>query len=79
MRMTEPIPTFHYLVSRLVQEHPNLAYLHVVEPGLAGNAGIEVQSGEVRPRFRITTSFVLNVPGVSSRTSSSENYGSPSH
>jgi NADPH2 dehydrogenase len=34
MRMTDPIPTFNYLVSELKKRHPNLAFLHVAEPGL---------------------------------------------
>ncbi|KAI0331395.1 NADH:flavin oxidoreductase/NADH oxidase [Cubamyces sp. BRFM 1775] len=36
MRMTDPIPTFTYMVSHLVSDYPNLAYLHVVEPGISG-------------------------------------------
>ncbi|KIK69105.1 hypothetical protein GYMLUDRAFT_153135 [Collybiopsis luxurians FD-317 M1] len=38
MRMLDPIPTFSYLVSRLKDLHPKLAYLHVIEPGVAGAA-----------------------------------------
>ena len=47
MRMPDPVPTFTYLVSRLAADHPNLGYLHVVEPGLAGGATVQVQAGEV--------------------------------
>ncbi|KAI0742949.1 NADH:flavin oxidoreductase/NADH oxidase [Daedaleopsis nitida] len=46
MRMSDPVPTFSYLVSRLAADHPNLSYLHVVEPGLAGNLDIDPQAGE---------------------------------
>ncbi|KAI0742950.1 NADH:flavin oxidoreductase/NADH oxidase [Daedaleopsis nitida] len=46
MRMVDPIPTFTYLVSRLATAHPNLGFLHVVEPGLAGGSDIEPQPGE---------------------------------
>ncbi|KAI0354204.1 NADH:flavin oxidoreductase/NADH oxidase [Trametes cingulata] len=46
MRMPDPIPTFTYLVSRLATDHPNLAYLHVVEPGISGNIDGIVKPGE---------------------------------
>ena len=47
MRMADPIPTFTYLVSQVAERHPDLAYLHVVEPGLAGGWDIEGSTGEV--------------------------------
>ncbi|KAI0373004.1 FMN-linked oxidoreductase [Pilatotrama ljubarskyi] len=34
MRMKDPIPTFTHLVKRLRDEIPQLAYLHVIEPGV---------------------------------------------
>ena len=46
--MDDPIPTFSYLVSRIVERHPNLAYLHVTEPRVAGSVERDVQEGEVR-------------------------------
>ncbi|KAL1955688.1 hypothetical protein VTO42DRAFT_8160 [Malbranchea cinnamomea] len=39
MRMADPVPQFTYLVERL--RDFKLAYLHVVEPRIAGNADIE--------------------------------------
>ncbi|KAK0463295.1 hypothetical protein IW261DRAFT_158426 [Armillaria novae-zelandiae] len=36
MRMDDPIPTFAYLVTKIGQRHPDLAYLHVVEPRVSG-------------------------------------------
>ena len=45
--MTDPIPTFSYLVSRLAKDHPNLAYLHVVNVGFSGDVDDGVVSGEV--------------------------------
>ncbi|KZP26859.1 NADH:flavin oxidoreductase/NADH oxidase [Athelia psychrophila] len=36
MRMSDPIPTFSYLVSSLVSAHPELAFVHVVEPRISG-------------------------------------------
>ncbi|KZV68715.1 FMN-linked oxidoreductase [Peniophora sp. CONT] len=38
MRMPDPIPTFTALVKHLVSAHPQLSYLHVVEPRISGNA-----------------------------------------
>ncbi|KAI0830334.1 NADH:flavin oxidoreductase/NADH oxidase [Trametes gibbosa] len=46
MRMPDPIPTFTYLVSRLVSDYPNLAYLHVVEPTVSGSTDRTVKKGE---------------------------------
>ncbi|EIN03581.1 FMN-linked oxidoreductase [Punctularia strigosozonata HHB-11173 SS5] len=37
MRMPDPIPQFSHLVSALRSAHPNLAYLHVVEPRISGS------------------------------------------
>ncbi|KAH9851287.1 NADH:flavin oxidoreductase/NADH oxidase [Lenzites betulinus] len=46
MRMPNPLPTFTYLVSQLVLHHPNLAYLHVVEPSVSGNTDRDPKEGE---------------------------------
>ncbi|KAJ3523998.1 hypothetical protein NMY22_g11191 [Coprinellus aureogranulatus] len=32
MRMADPVPQFSHFVSSLAQQHPNLAYVHLVEP-----------------------------------------------
>ena len=37
MRMADPKPTFAYLVSEAKERFPNLAYLHAVEPRVAGD------------------------------------------
>ena len=37
MRMKDPKPTFAYLVSQAKERFPDLAYLHVVEPRVAGD------------------------------------------
>lgn len=34
--MADPIPTFSYLVSSLLAAHPDLAFIHVVEPRVSG-------------------------------------------
>ncbi|EIW56409.1 NADH:flavin oxidoreductase/NADH oxidase [Trametes versicolor FP-101664 SS1] len=46
MRMPDPLPTFTYLVSRLASDHPNLAFLHVVEPEVSGAVDRTVKEGE---------------------------------
>ena len=40
MGMSDPRPTFAYLASALRDKHPKLAYLHVIEPRVAGIADI---------------------------------------
>ena len=47
MRMEDPRPTYEYLVKQLAERHPQLAYLHLVEPGTNGNADCPVLYGEV--------------------------------
>jgi len=44
MRMEDPIPTFTYLVTQLRERHPNLAYIHLVEPWINGTETIESTS-----------------------------------
>ncbi|KAJ7439786.1 hypothetical protein FB451DRAFT_145599 [Mycena latifolia] len=38
MAMADPIPTFAYVIAELAARHPALAYLHLVEPRVNGNA-----------------------------------------
>jgi NADPH2 dehydrogenase len=47
MRMEDPKPTYEYLVKQLAERHPNLAFLHLVEPGVKGNVDCVALSGEV--------------------------------
>ncbi|KAJ3970908.1 NADH:flavin oxidoreductase/NADH oxidase [Lentinula raphanica] len=37
MRMTDPVPTFRYLVTKIKEDLPELAYFHVVEPRINGS------------------------------------------
>lgn len=37
MGMKDPKPTFSHLVTQLRENHPNLAYLHIVEPRVDGS------------------------------------------
>lgn len=36
MGMSDPIPTYSHLVARLRDSHPNLSYIHVIEPTISG-------------------------------------------
>jgi NADPH2 dehydrogenase len=36
MRMANPIPQFSHLLSELAKAHPDLAYVHLVDPRVAG-------------------------------------------
>lgn len=36
MKMADPIPTFSHLFSTVLTDHPELAYIHVVEPRADG-------------------------------------------
>ncbi|KAI9058706.1 NADH:flavin oxidoreductase/NADH oxidase [Trametes sanguinea] len=46
MKMSDPVPTFTYLISRLRTDHPDLAYVHVVEPGISGASDCSLREGE---------------------------------
>ena len=37
MRMKDTVPTFSYLVKRVAELYPNLAYIHLTEPRASGN------------------------------------------
>lgn len=47
MRMPDPIPSFSFVVEKLAEKHPNLAYIHVVEPRVQGNEDRVASEGEV--------------------------------
>ena len=36
MRMKDPVPTFSHLISTVLTDHPELAYIHIVEPRADG-------------------------------------------
>lgn len=48
MRMADPIPTFSYVVEQIVAKHPNVAFIHLVEPRVNGVTDRIVEAGEVR-------------------------------
>jgi NADPH2 dehydrogenase len=41
MRMPDPVPQFTHLATALRAAHPNLAYLHLIEPRVAAEADVE--------------------------------------
>jgi NADPH2 dehydrogenase len=41
MGMKDPLPTFTTFIERIRDTHPNLAYIHVVEPRLDGDGAID--------------------------------------
>lgn len=45
MRMTDPVPQFSYLARETAKF--NLAYVHIVEPRIAGNADVEVMHDDL--------------------------------
>ena len=53
MGMKDPLPTFSTFVEHIRDEHPNLAYIHVIEARVSGNTTIafsdenRAQSNEV--------------------------------
>ncbi|KAK6974334.1 NADH:flavin oxidoreductase/NADH oxidase [Favolaschia claudopus] len=42
MGMQDPIPTYTHLVSELKRLHPNLAFLHLIEPRINADVAVEV-------------------------------------
>ena len=46
MRMDDPEPTFSYLVSKIRQLYPKFAYLHVIEPRIAGTVDRDALESE---------------------------------
>lgn len=41
--MDDPIPQFTHFVTALKEEFPGLAYIHIIEPGVAGDQYYDVQ------------------------------------
>ena len=46
MKMSDPRPTFGYLVGALRDKHPKMAYLHVTEPRVSGNMDVTPNADE---------------------------------
>ncbi|KAH6893962.1 NADH:flavin oxidoreductase/NADH oxidase [Coprinopsis sp. MPI-PUGE-AT-0042] len=52
MKMKNPIPQFEHVISSLVESHPDLAYVHFVEPEISGHAIVPTEEGESNDPFR---------------------------
>ncbi|KAH6893960.1 NADH:flavin oxidoreductase/NADH oxidase [Coprinopsis sp. MPI-PUGE-AT-0042] len=52
MKMKNPIPQFEHVISSLVESHPDLAYVHFVEPEISGHAIVPTEEGESSDPFR---------------------------
>ncbi|KAF8890976.1 hypothetical protein BD779DRAFT_1671110 [Infundibulicybe gibba] len=52
MGMSDPLPQFTHLISTLARTHTDLAYIHLVEPRIAGNADRTPAPGESNASFR---------------------------
>ncbi|CAG8604738.1 4150_t:CDS:2 [Acaulospora colombiana] len=48
MRMKDPIPTFEYLIQELHDGFPQLAYIHLVEPRIAGDKDGREKDPEIK-------------------------------
>lgn len=59
MRMEDPKPTFSYLLSEFVKRVPELAYVHLVEPGIKGIVSVSCASHEVSACFRETSAAIM--------------------
>lgn len=69
MRMVDPIPTYLHLVKEMVKRFPDLSYIHLVEPRVAGNEDTPPKEGEVCSIDLLTVPLILTV-SVSQMTSS---------
>ena len=73
MRMKDPVPQFTYFTTQLKTQHPNLAYLHVVEPRISGidnRADEDIGAGEQNDFLREiwAPSVVISAGGYTKET-----------
>jgi NADPH2 dehydrogenase len=47
VKMDDPIPTYTYIVQQIKERHPNLAFLHLIEPRIAGSSDIDELASRV--------------------------------
>ena len=45
--MKDPKPQFSYVIENIKKNHPDFAYVHVVEPRVSGQQDRAVEEGEV--------------------------------
>ncbi|KAJ7171318.1 FMN-linked oxidoreductase [Mycena filopes] len=44
MGMADPVPTFTHVVSELKRRHPALAYIHLIEPRISADSGVDASA-----------------------------------
>ncbi|KAH6907104.1 NADH:flavin oxidoreductase/NADH oxidase [Coprinopsis sp. MPI-PUGE-AT-0042] len=52
MKMKNPVPQFEHFVSSLVKSHPDLAYIHFIEPNVSADTSVAAGEGETNDPFR---------------------------
>ncbi|KAH6907101.1 NADH:flavin oxidoreductase/NADH oxidase [Coprinopsis sp. MPI-PUGE-AT-0042] len=52
MKMKNPVPQYEHLLSSLVKSHPDLAYVHFIEPDISGNVSVPAEEGQSNDPFR---------------------------
>lgn len=73
--MDDPIPTYLHLVKQMVKLFPDLSYIHLVEPRVAGNEDTEPKEGEVCSFNPLSAPSILIA--FVSQTTSSALFGAP--
>ena len=61
MKMEDPVPQFEYFISQLAKLHSNLAYVHLVEPGVDKISISGYTADEVRPTKRETNDYFRKI------------------
>lgn len=56
MRMKDPIPTFSYIVEKIKEKHPNLAFVHLIEPRVSATDDRDCPENEVKS-FNISREY----------------------
>jgi NADPH2 dehydrogenase len=52
MGLDDPVPQHKHFVESLVNSHPDLAYVHFVEPAISGDSTARPVEGETNDPFR---------------------------
>ena len=77
--MKDPKPQFSYVSENIKKNHPDFAYVHVVEPRVSGQQDRAVEEGEVSGSSAYVHPRMLTCPDgtktMSSRMTSSVKYG----
>ncbi|KAK9460120.1 uncharacterized protein V1516DRAFT_487580 [Lipomyces oligophaga] len=72
MKMQDPVPQFSYIISQIAKSHPDLAYIHMVEPRVSGDVSREVQVNETTDVYRSFWPGVWITAGGYTKTTAEE-------